>query len=182
MKHPGTVGLAALLAVLVPLGGCRSKSKEEILQAAEDKARLETEKKSRAVQGVGEGLQTAGKEGAQALSKGVGEVFKGTARGFDQSLAAVQVKAGSGLEAAGLAVPRASRQRGGAPTITAYVISEQPFAGTLRLRALEAGREVGRSQVRLTREAGEAAYVDFAFDPRVPLGTVAELELAVVKP
>jgi hypothetical protein len=71
MKRSRTVGLVALLAALVPQGGCRSKSKEEILQAAEDKARFETEKKSRAVEGVGAGLQTAGKEGEQALSKGV---------------------------------------------------------------------------------------------------------------
>jgi hypothetical protein len=173
----------ALVATLTMVGGaliaCR-RTKEEVLQAEQEKARFETEKKGRAVQGIGEGLQTAGKDGAQALSKGVGDVFKGTVKGFDASLAAVSVSAGPGLAEAGVAIERAARRSAEVPTITVYLVSDKAFAGTLRLRALVDGREVGRSQAILERAAGEAGYVDFTFDPRVPLATVSAIELAVL--
>jgi hypothetical protein len=172
-----TLALVAALTMAAGASGACGRTKEEVLKAEQEKARFETEKKGRAVQGIGEGLQTAGKDGAQALSKGVGDVFKGTVKGFDASLAAVTVAAGPGFAEAGLAVERAARQRGETPTITVYLVSERAFAGTLRLRALLEGREVGRAQTTLDRAAGEAGYVDFSFDPRVPLASVSQLEL-----
>lgn len=175
-----TLALAVALSTAAGAFTACRRSKEEILKAEQEKARFETEKKGRAVQGIGEGLQTAGKDGAQALSKGVGDVFKGTVKGFDASLAAVSVAPGDGLAEAGLAVERAARQRSRTPTITVYLVSERAFAGTVRLRALLEGREVGRSQTSLDRAAGEAGYVDFTFDPRVPLASVSQLELAVL--
>lgn len=172
----------ALVLAAVALAGCREKTKEQVLQAAEDKARLETEKRSRAIKGVGEGLQTAGKEGAQSLSKGVGEVLRGSAKGFDASLSAVQVAAGPGLQDAGLKVERAARQASQPPTITAYLVADQRFAGTLRLRALDdEGREVGRAQAVVKQDAGDAGYVDFAFDGRVPLTAVTAFEMSVLR-
>jgi hypothetical protein len=166
-----TVGLLALAA-------CKEKAKEEVLQQAEDEARFKTEKKSRQVEGVGEGLQGAGKRGAESLSKGVGEVLRGTAKGFDDSLSAVAVQPGAGLAEAGLHVERAHRQSAAAPTITTYVLSDKPFAGTLLLRALDdAGKEVGRTKAAVKRDADDAGYVDFSFDERVPLHTVSRFEM-----
>ena len=170
-----TIGLAL---GLLALSACKEKAKEEVLQQAEDEARFRTEKKSRQVEGVGEGLQGAGKRGAESLSKGVGEVLRGTAKGFDDSLSAVAVAPGNGLAEAGLRVERAHRQNAAAPTITAYVLSGQPFAGTLLLRALDdSGKEVGRAKAALKQEADDAAYVDFTFDERVPLHTVKTFEM-----
>src|SRR5688500_13010543 len=118
----------ALFAILTTAGGalgaCR-RTKEEVLKAEQERARFETEKKGRAVQGIGEGLQTAGKDGAHALSKGVGDVFKGTVKGFDASLAAVTTRPGPGFAEAGLTVERAARRRADVPTVTAYIVSER---------------------------------------------------------
>lgn len=100
-------------------------------------------------------------------------------RGVGEGLA-VPVSVGPGLAESGVAVFRAARRRGEVPTIRAYLVSEKPFAGTLRVRALSGGHELGRSQTSLERTAGEAGYVDFTFDPRVPLANVTELELALV--
>jgi hypothetical protein len=173
-------GTAALVALAAAASGCKARTKEQVLQAEQEQARFETERKGRAVEGIGEGLQTAGKDGARALSKGVGDVFKGTVRGFDASLSTVAIRPGPGLVEAGLTVERAARRRADVPTVTAYLVSERAFAGALRLRAMSDGHEVGRSQTRVERQAGEAAYVDFTFDPRVPMATVTELELAVL--
>jgi hypothetical protein len=171
---------AAVAALGLAAPGCKRKTKEELLQAAEDKSRFETEKVARQAEGIGEGLQGAGKKGAESLSKGVGDVFRGTAQGFDASLAAVTVKPGAGLAEAGLQIDRAARRPGEAPTITAYVVGGKPFAGTLLLRALDdAGREVGRARAEVEQDADEAGYVDFAFDPRAPLTAVTTFEISV---
>jgi hypothetical protein len=170
----------ALAVAALALPGCKRKTKEEVLQGAEDKTRFETEKVARQAQGIGEGLQGAGKKGARSLSKGVGDVFRGTAQGFDESLAAVTVKPGPGLAEAGLQVDRAARRPDAVPTVTVYVQSARAFAGTLQLRALDdGGREVGRARADLEQDAEEAGYVDFAFDPRSPLTAVTTFEVAV---
>jgi hypothetical protein len=79
------IAATALLAA----AGCRSEDKEKRLQEAEDAARLETEEKARRAKGVGEGLQGAGREGAQAVSKGLGAVYRGTVKGLDQGVVVV---------------------------------------------------------------------------------------------
>jgi hypothetical protein len=173
-----TVAAAAALA----LGGCRSETKEERLQEAEDAARFKAEEKSRMAKGIGEGLQGAGKEGAQALSKGVGAVYRGTVKGLDQGVVMVTVAAAPNLASSGMRIERAGRRatpEGGG--VTVYLVHDAAFAGTLMLRALDEGREVGRARATVKKEAGEAGYVDFVFDERVPVAALSAFELGAVR-
>ncbi len=163
--------------------GC--KSKEEQLKEAEEDAKFKADMKGAMVKGVGEALQGSGQEGMQALSKGLGDVVKGAAKGFDASLDAVQVKPAQTLTDKGMRVERASRraaaQAGQPAVITAYVLSDKDYKGTLMLRALDdGGKEVGRSKAEVTQKPGDAAYVDFPFDERVPLNTISTFEISAL--
>ena len=161
------------LLILLPLGAC--KSREEKLKAAQQKGQDLVETKARLVKGVGEGLQGGGKAGAEAVSKGVGEVVKGVSKGFDASLQSVAVKVVPELGARGLQVTRATRKD---RTVSVYVITDKAFSGPLILRALDdKGVEVGRAKVALKGEAGDAAYTDFPFDERTPMSAVQGFEL-----
>jgi len=161
------------LLFLLPLGAC--KSREEKLKAAEEKGRDLVDTKARVAKGVGESLQTEGKAGAEAVSKGVGEVVKGVSKGFDASLQSVTVKVAAELGARGVQVTRANRKT---QTISAYIITDQAFSGTLTLRALDdKGVEVGRAKTSYKATASDAAYADFAFDERTPMSAVQNFEL-----
>jgi len=168
--------LCLLLLTLLAVG---CPSKEEVLEKAEESGKFLVEKKASLVKGVGEGLKGGGKEGAESLSEGVGEVLRGAAKGFDNSLGAVKVEAVEALGTAGVKVERGARHgEDGKHGITLYLVFEQAFEGRLLLRALDAeGHEVGRSTAEEKRAAGDAGYVDFAFDERVPLLTVDHVEL-----
>ncbi|HET8647473.1 MAG TPA: hypothetical protein VFO85_18390 [Vicinamibacteria bacterium] len=173
--------MAMAAAAALALGGCRSKSREERLQQAEEAARFKAEEKARMAKGVGQGLQGAGREGAQALSKGVGAVYRGTVKGLDQGLTTVAVTLAPSLASSGMRIERAGRR--GTPEgggVTLYLVHEGAFAGTLLLRALDEGREVGRARATVKKAAGDAGYVDFVFDERVPVGALSTFELGVV--
>jgi hypothetical protein len=182
------------VAIIVSVGllaGVGCKTKEEKLQQAEDDARFAADEKGRMAKGLGEAMQGTGKDGMQAISKGVGDVLKGAAKGLDESLSVVAVSTTPAVAEAGLRVERASRHEEKAdaekaadkkPAITAYLVADKGFAGTLLLRALGPdGKEVGRAKVAVKQVAGDAGYFDFVFDERVPLGTTDKFELGVLQ-
>jgi hypothetical protein len=173
-------GPILLLALAVSLSGC--KSRDELLQAAEEKAKLETEKKARAAKGIGDALSGAGQQRAESLAKGFGEVLKGAERGLDGSLGAVEVVVAPELASSGLRVNRASRRS--APgaragnVVSSYLVCEKAVAAPLELRALDKeGKEIGRAAQPVKVAAGGAEYVDFTFDERTPLAVAARYEL-----
>ncbi len=170
--------LVSLLALPL-LTACPSR--EEVLKAAEDKAKLEVEKKAVMAKGMGEALSESGKVGAESLGQGVGDVLKGAMRGVDASLQAVKVTPVAALAEQGVRVERASRgadKAEGAKVISVYLVADKKFAGTLELRALDkTGKEVGRGSMAISAEAQSAQYVDFAFDVRTPLDLVDQFEL-----
>ncbi len=160
------------------LWGC--KSKEEKLQAAEETGNTLTATKARLVKGVGEALQKEGKEAAEKVSQGVGEVVKGVGSGVEKGLLEVKLEVQAQLAAKGIAATRATRGDQGAQThaVSVYLVLEKPVDASLELRAYdEQDREVGRTQVALKEATGTAKYVDFAFDPRTPLLTAKRFEL-----
>ena len=81
--------LIGLLVFTCLATGC--KSREEKLQAAEEQGNLLAATKARVVKGVGEALKTDGKEAAQSVTEGSGEVVKAVGAGFDKSLSQVKL-------------------------------------------------------------------------------------------
>lgn len=169
-----------LLVVLCALTLLACKSREEVLEQAEEEGKFQVEKKTQLLKGVGEGLKEKGKESAQALGEGVGEVLKGAAQGLEKSLHEVEVSAPPELKKRGVKVERAQRNSDAAKGdgVTVYMIFEREYGGNLALRALDAsGNEIGRAVVEVYRNPGEASYVDFFFDQRTPMTAVDRFAL-----
>lgn len=170
--------LAAVLSALVLTLGC--KSREEKLKEAEDKGNLLAATKAKMVKGVGEALKNEGKEAAETVSEGTGEVVKAVGKGFDTSLSAVKVEVAPALAEKGVGVTRASRMTGEKEKhgISVYVVLDTPYEGTLEARAYgEKHQEVGRVSIQVAEKQPIAKYFDFEFDSRTPLNTVDHFEL-----
>jgi hypothetical protein len=169
--------LPLVLVVCALVVGC--KSREEQLQDAEDKGNLLAAKKARLVEGVGKALQGEGKDAAEAVTKGGGEVLKAAGKGFDQSLAQVKLSVHEALPPKGIGGTRAAIHREKEKrAVTVYVTLDQPYTGALELRAFDAeNQEIGRSKVQVDEAESTAKYLDFAFDERTPLLTADRFEL-----
>ncbi len=177
-----------LISILLVAGLIACQTREEKLKEAEQEAQFLADKKAALLKGLGESMQGRGAEGARDLGQGVGDVLKGVAKGLDASLGSLPVEVSASLTERGVKAERAGqrgavgRDQGDEPkqeVIAVYLIYERPFAGTLRLRALEKdGREVGRATANVDAPAGAAAYVDFSFDGRTPLKLVDRVELS----
>ncbi|MGA9520914.1 MAG: hypothetical protein WBV82_05590 [Myxococcaceae bacterium] len=175
------------MRVLIPLfvsaclvTGC--KDRDEKLQAAEEKGNLLAATKAKMVKGVGEVLKNEGKEAAEVVSEGTGEVVKAVGIGFDKSLEQVKLTVPEATTARGLSATRASRNDGGdgekKHAISVYLKVEKAYTGPLELRAFDRqSQEIGRARVELDEKAPTAKYVDFDFDPRTPLLTADHFEL-----
>lgn len=166
--------------MLCALSACLCKSREQQLQDAEDKGNLLAATKARLAKGVGEAMKKEGKEAAEKVTEGVGEMVKGVGAGVEKGLKEVQVAVHEDLSAKGVTTTRATRGESGteAHSVTVYVTNEKAYAGTLELRAFdEKDQEVGRTQVELKEAVATAKYVDFTFDPRTPLLTAKRFEL-----
>ncbi|MDY7229281.1 hypothetical protein [Hyalangium rubrum] len=170
--------LMGLLVFTCVVTGC--KSREEKLQAAEDQGNMLVSTKARIVKGVGEALKTEGKEAAQVVTEGSGEVVKAVGVGFDKGISQVKLAVHQELGPKGLGATRATRAEAAAArhSITVYVTMDQAYTGPLELRAYDAANlEIGRSKVQMDEKSSTAKYVDFEFDPRTPLLTVDHFEL-----
>lgn len=170
--------LIGLLVFTCLATGC--KSREEKLQAAEEQGNLLAATKARVVKGVGEALKTDGKEAAQSVTEGSGEVVKAVGAGFDKSLSQVKLAVHQELQPKGVGATRAARQDAAAArhSVSVYVTVDKPYSGPLELRAYDAANlEIGRAKVELNEKESTAKYVDFQFDPRTPLLTADHFEL-----
>ena len=173
------------MRVLIPLvvsaclvAGC--KDRDEKLKAAEEKGNLLAATKAKMVKGVGEVLKNEGKEAAEVVSEGTGEVVKAMGIGFDKSLEQVKLTVPEPTTARGVSATRASRNNDGVKkhAISVYLKVEKAFTGPLELRAFDRqNQEIGRARVELDEKAPTAKYVDFDFDPRTPLLTADHFEL-----
>ncbi|HEX8704647.1 MAG TPA: hypothetical protein VF815_37790 [Myxococcaceae bacterium] len=170
--------LIGLLVFTCVVTGC--KSREEKLQAAEDQGNLLAASKARLVKGVGEALKNEGKEAAQTVTEGSGEVVKAVGAGFDKSMNQVKLAVHQELSPKGVSGTRASRAETAATqhSVSVYVTVDKPYTGPLELRAYDAANmEIGRAKVNLDEKESTAKYVDFQFDPRTPLMTADHFEL-----
>ncbi len=166
--------------MLLLVGGCTCKSREEKLKEAEDKGNLLAATKAKVVKGVGDALKNEGKQAAESVSEGTGEVVKGLGKGLEKSLNEVKLAVASELGGKGINATRASREPSGAKqhVVSVYVVLDKPYAGPLELRAYGADKkEIGRAKVQVDEKEATARYVDFEFDPRTPLLTADHFEL-----
>jgi hypothetical protein len=166
------------------LGGSACKNREEKLKAAENEGNLLVAAKAKLIKGAAEAVKKEGKEAAETIAEGTGELVKGLGVGIEKSLKEVKLEAHESLGAAGLSATRATRGEEGtkAHTVTVYVTAETVFKGALELRAYDAqDREVGRVKVELDEKEPTAHYVDFVFDPRTPLLTAGHFGLRVLR-
>lgn len=171
------VVIAAALATL-SLSACRSR--EEKLKAAEDEGNLLVATKAKLLKGAADAVKKEGKEAAESLAEGTGEVVKGIGTGIEKGFKEVKIGAHESLAPQGLTATRATRGEEGtaAHTVTVYLTFEKPWTGTVELRAYDAeDREVGRAKVELAEKESNAHYVDFVFDPRTPLLTAGKFDL-----
>lgn len=172
--------LLIIAVTAVSLSACCCKSREEKLKAAEDEGNLLVATKAKLLKGAGEAVKKEGKEAAETIAEGTGEVVKGLGKGIEKGLMEVKVSPHETMAANGLGITRAARGENGtaAHTITAYITFEKGFGGTLELRAYDTeDREVGRSKLDTDEKESGAKYLDFTFDERTPLMTAGRFEL-----
>lgn len=164
--------LAAALAALALFAACDNRTAKETGQdLAAEKIDL--------VQGAGEVVRDRGKEAGSTVAEGVGNVLSGMGKGLDASLNAKQVVLTDPAASPSVQPTRAQDMQGGTG-ISVYLLSENGFDGSLRLVALQNGAEVGRATANVKIDKGDAQYVDFGFDHRVPLQSVDQYTLAIV--
>ncbi|MDP1915881.1 MAG: hypothetical protein Q8L14_06535 [Myxococcales bacterium] len=169
-----------LVVVVVALTSVGCKSREEKLQAAEDEGNLLVATKAKLLKGAADAVKKEGKEAAEALAEGGGEVVKGIGTGIEKGLKEVKLTPHESLAIGGLSATRATRGEDGtaAHTVTVYMTFEKAWTGAVELRAYDsADREVGRAKVELDEKESGAHYVDFVFDARTPLLTAGHFDV-----
>jgi hypothetical protein len=169
-----------LAVAAVCLSACCCQSREEKLKSAEDEGNMLIAMKAKLLKGAGEAVKKEGKEAAQTLAEGTGEVVKGLGTGIEKGLMEVKFTLHESVAANGLGLSRAARGEQGTAqhTVTAYITFDKAFAGAIELRAYDAeNREVGRSRMEADEKESAAKYIDFAFDQRTPLMTAGHFEM-----
>src|SRR5262245_15529315 len=140
--------LLFILAALIFGSGC--KTKEEILQAAEEKGKDMAEAKARVVKGVGEALEGEGKTAGESLAKGSAQVVRGIEGGATEGFGALPITVSSELGGAGMKAERAAIHRDDpkTPQVKVYLVLDKPYKGKLTLLAKSKDdKEVGRSKL-----------------------------------
>ncbi len=176
------------LISLIPLFVCLTlpacKSKEQQLKEAEEEGKFKADKTSKELQGLGEGLQGEGKKAAESLSEGIGEVFKGVSKGFNESLEKVVVDVDAELQPV-LEVGRAGKRYNDSTqttTIVLYTVFNKDFNGQLILRMLDKNnQEIGRQLTSVNKKAEESDFVEFSFDKRTQIAAAERYSLKAKK-
>lgn len=166
--------------MLVGVVSCMST--EEKKQRAEEEGNAIVGIKSRFVKGAGDALKTEGKDAAEAVSEGVGEVFKGANNGLDKSISQANIVTDTSFtrffelgRSEKLFDDTVKNKR-----VTVYLVANKSFNGKLVLKAFdESKKEIGRSVKTVKIKADDAQYHDFTFDSRTPLLQASQFSIAV---
>ncbi|MDR3261670.1 MAG: hypothetical protein LBT78_07515 [Tannerella sp.] len=165
-------------AILLALTSCRSR--EEQNKKAEETGQAVTEKKAGFLKGVGEGLKGAGKEVAELVSEGIGEVVKGANEGFDKSMVRMEVRVPEEQKEY-LTVSRTEVHTNDSTLkkeIIVYTVFEKDCDGKLILKAHDkGGEEIGRSAVTVKETSDNGRFVEFPFDERTSFTLIHYLTL-----
>jgi hypothetical protein len=158
-------------------------SKEERIKQEHDDGQQEVKEKSAYVKGVGEALSDDGKDAAEKISEGVGEVFKGLNSGFDKSLSKVNVKVSKDLQKY-FSLGRTGKFYNDSlqhTEVVLYVIVEKDTSANVILKAFDSENvELGRKAMKISgKSLEEGGYVSFSFDKRTPIDLVEYFELQI---
>lgn len=158
-----------VFSMILALTACDNRSAEKIgKDAAKEKLDL--------IKGASDIVKQEGGAVAETAAQGVGNVLTGLGSGFDKSLFKVQIKMSEAIAPSSLAATRAQKMdpKPGQPAqgISVYLSSKDGYDGIVRAIAMSEEGEIGRTKATVKIDKGEAAYVDFVFDERVPLGIV----------
>jgi hypothetical protein len=169
---------AATVALFVSCSSHEEKVKEE-----HNAGKEKVEEKAALVQGIGEGLQTSGKQAVTALSEGIGSIVKGAEEGFDKSLTKVNLKADTSVSVYGIKLGKCGKYFSDSlktNVVSAYAIFNEDFNSELVLVAVDSENlEVGRAKQKLQEKEGVSKYIDFAFDKRMNIDIVKQFNLSV---
>lgn len=177
--------ITVALGILLASPGCK-KSREEMIQEAENQGRDLTEKKAGIVKGIGDGLQGEGKKASESVAKGASGVLKSGMQGAKEGFLELTLTASEQLTAAGIKAERASmpleaevpdaekRKR----SIKIYLVLDKPYTGDVTLIARDsANKELGRTKLAVKEEATGKNFLFTFDDPLVDLSLATSAEL-----
>jgi len=175
--------MAAVVVACFCFVGCSGKGPD-------DKAKKEAEQKPGIVKRIGDGVKATGESVGEFAGESVGKAAKGLVRGAEAGALAADIRVADTLAKRGVRSTRAqhlfpNKDGKGDHGLSIYVISEEPLAATLVLKAFDKdGQEVGRTLADVDFKKDDAGYVDFRFDARVPMVAVQyyTLDLSQAKP
>jgi len=152
-----------------------SCSKEARNKRSQEAGQAVTEEKASFIKGVGEGLKGMGKDAAESISEGVGEVLKGGSEGFDKSLVKKEVRVKEELKAF-LKTTRCEINQNDSlqkKEVIVYTIFENDFDGKLVLKAFDKNdEEIARSSVSVKEKSDNSRFVEFPFDTRTSFSRI----------
>lgn len=159
-----------ILSLIITMISCASK--EERKKQAEEDGNTLVEEKSSFIKGVGDALKKDGKEAAESVSEGVGEVFNGVNKGFDNSLTKIDVSTADVFKQY-IELGRTGKHYNDTThktDIIIYAIFKKDLKGKLLLKAFDKEKkELGRKTVEVNKKTDDAEYINFEFDERTPL-------------
>jgi 5'-3' exonuclease len=169
--------LIIIIVSVVLLFACNREARNKRAQQA---GQAVTEEKASFLKGLGEGLKGVGKEAAESLSEGVGEVLKGGKEGFDKSFIKKEIRVKKELQAFLNATRCEINQMDSLQRNVAvvYAIFENDFDGKLVLKAFDKNdEEIARSAVFVNEKSDNSRFVEFPFDNRTSFLQVQYLTL-----
>jgi hypothetical protein len=90
--------LKLLIICIVSVSLFSACSREARNKRAQDTGQTIVEEKGSFIKGVGDGLKGVGKDAAESISEGIGEVLKGGNEGLDKSLVKKEVRVSEDLK------------------------------------------------------------------------------------
>ena len=166
--------LCAGFIALATLAACDKRSAEE---KGTDMA---TEKIDMA-KGIGNALESKGGQASEAVTTGLGTVFKGIEKGVDKSgrvIAADESLAKAGLKVTKVQDALADEQHK-THGLDLYVVADAEARGKLRVLAFDSlDREIGRANIDLASAADEAKYLRVPMEAQVVLSSVRKVAVS----
>lgn len=124
--------------------------------------------------GVGTALEAKGGQASEAVTTGLGSVFKGVEKGVSKS--GRKIVPDDSVTKAGLKITRVQDAEAG---LDLYVIADAEAHGKLRVLAYDVlDNEIGRATVELARKADDAKYLHIPLDKEVPVSSISRLAIS----
>ena len=172
--------LKILIICIISVGLLSSCNREARNKRAQEKGQTLVEKKGSFIKGIGEGLKGVGKDAAESIGEGVGEVLKGGNEGFDKSLIKKEVRVSEELKDF-LKATRCEISQNDSiqkKELIVYIIFEKDFSGKLVLKAFDKNEEeIARSSVSVKEKSDISRFIEFPFDNRTSFSLIQHLTL-----